>query len=590
MQTWGTDAARGERRLSARRGIAVPSLPSESPYNPRTMTAAPFYITTPIYYVNDRPHIGHCYTTIVADAIARFERMAGRDVFFLTGTDEHGQKVEKSAQTRGITAKQLADENAEHFKAALRYVGSSNDDFIRTTEPRHEKQVQEVLSRLIKTGDVYLGQFEGWYDEGQEEYVTENQAREKQYKAFNGQPLVRAKEENYYFRLSKYQGWLKELIEKTEFVRPEARRNEVLGRINAPEGLQDVPVSRTNFTWGIPVPVPAAANGAKHITYVWIDALLNYASAVGAIDPAMLPAEQRERGKYWPAQVHLIGKEILWFHAVIWPAMLKALGLGLPGCVYAHSFWIRDGKKMSKTLGNFIDLPTIEAYVGAFGRDAWRWFMLTQGPLGATDADFSHAKFVEVYNADLANGIGNAASRVANMIEKYCEGKCPAAPADTRPVAASPTAKVELPIADWSAEVSGAVEKSTARCGSLEPGEMLRAALHLSNQVDRYVNATEPFKLAKDPVRMGDVNAVLYQSAEALRIAAVLLSPALPEKMADLLRRFGQEAPDASGRFSRPLAELCRWGGLKPGTPIVKGDALFPRWDPKLPPPSASGA
>ncbi|MFM9957335.1 MAG: class I tRNA ligase family protein [Phycisphaerales bacterium] len=550
---------------------------------------SPFYITTPIYYVNDKPHVGHCYTTIVADAIARFQRMAGKDVFFLTGTDEHGQKVEKSAQARGITAQQLADENAEHFKAALGFVGSSNDDFIRTTEPRHEKQVVEAISRLLKSGDIYLGEFEGWYDEGQEEYVPENTAREKGYKAFNGSPLVKAKEENYYFRLSKYQGWLKDYIAANpEFISPEARKNEVLGRLNLPEGLQDVPVSRTNFSWGIPLPVPAAKDGAKHVTYVWIDALLNYASAVGLIDENALPAEQRGRKKYWPASVHLIGKEILWFHAVIWPAMLKALGLELPGRIYAHSFWIRDGKKMSKTLGNFIDLETIKAYCGAYGVDAWRWFMLTQGPLEATDADFSHAKFVEVYNADLANGIGNAFSRVSNMIEKYFGGKCPESKGDIEGCL-NPDSKLRQMLKELL-QVDDVVSDVTRGVSELDVEGALQSALGQSRFVDAMIHETEPFKRAKETAKMGEVATILYEAAERLRIAAILLSPAMPTKMAEILRRFGQEVPDAQGRFSKPLSELCQWGGLKPGTPIVKGEGLFPRIDPAAPAPTSAAS
>jgi len=555
------------------------------------MPNKPFYITTPIYYVNDRPHVGHCYTTIVADAIARFQRMAGKDVFFLTGTDEHGQKVEKSAQARGISAQQLADENADHFQAALRFVGASNDDFIRTTEPRHEKQVQEALARLLKSGDIYLGEFEGWYDEGQEEYVPENTAREKGYKAFNAQPLVKAKEENYYFRLSKYQDWLKEYIAKhPDFISPEARRNEVLGRLNLPEGLQDVPVSRTNFTWGIPLPVPPAKDGRRHITYVWIDALLNYATALGKFDPAQPPAGQSDRRRYWPASVHLIGKEILWFHAVIWPAMLKALDLEQPARVYAHSFWVRDGKKMSKTLGNFIDLPTIEAYCNAYGVDAWRWFMLTQGPLEATDADFSHAKFVEVYNADLANGIGNAFSRVSNMIEKYFGGKCPDRTLVKGVDSSVPSVQGKATDAygRLAAFASGMLEHSGPSIDDLRIADACGLALNLAGDVDKVIHDTEPFKLAKDPANMAAVGTILYASAEAIRIAAILLSPAMPSKMAELLRRFGQETPDDKGRFSKPLAELCQWGGLKPGTPIVKGDGLFPRIDPAAPAPSAA--
>ncbi len=547
-----------------------------------------YFITTPIYYVNDKPHVGHCYTTIVADAAARFARMAGRDVWFLTGTDEHGQKVEKSAAAKGMTPKALADENAELFKAALRYVGSSHDQFIRTTDAEHERQVQEALRRLIASDDVYLGVFEGWYDEGQQEYVTENQARERDFKGFNGQPLVKAKEENYYFRLSKRAGDLKRLFaEHPEFVQPEARRNEVLGRLNSPEGLQDVPVSRTSFKWGIPVP---GADG--HVTYVWIDALFNYTTALGLFEKD----GGGEKKKFWPAQFHVIGKEILWFHAVIWPALLMALNMPLPECVYAHSFWIREGRKMSKTLGNFIDLPTIEAYCNAYSRDAYRWYMLTQGPLGATDADFAHGKFIEVYNADLANGIGNAFSRVSNMIAKYFEGKCPEPTQHPVSKAEQQSFNVLVQKAMYNGErllcptaneLQVAKQQQDMEVGSFNIADALRESMLISGAVDIFIHEKAPFKLAKDPENMPRVGDILYASAEALRIAAVLLSPAMPEKMADLLSRLGQEGPDAQGRFARPLSELCAWGGLKPGTPIVKGDALFPRADPEAPAPVA---
>ena len=526
------------------------------------------YITTLIYYVNDRPHIGSCYTTLLADAAARFSRAAGNDTFFLTGTDEHGQKVEKSAEARGLTPKQLADENAAHFRAAFVELGCSFDHFIRTTDADHERQVQEAIRRLIASGDVYLGTFEGWYDEGQEEYVTENQAREKNFKAFNGSPLIKASEQNYYFRLSKYQPAIEKLFaERPDFVRPEARRNEVLGRLR--EGLQDVPVSRTSFSWGVPFPKDIDPSG-KHVTYVWIDALFNYITALNLLDE-----RPSDRARYWPAQVHAIGKEILWFHAVIWPALLMALRIEVPALVYAHSFWIRDGKKMSKSLGNFIDMETIRAYVKGFGLDAWRWFMITQGPLEATDADFSHAKFVEVYNADLANGIGNAASRVSNMIEKYFGGACPDAGGVTAHAGH-----------DWPALAAAGSSSALEHMSRFELRECFTAALQLSNRVDGYIHATEPFKLAKDPANLAQVGVILSHAAEALRIAAILLSPAMPEKMSELLRRFGQRPPDEKGRFETPLAELCAWGGLKPGTKITKGDALFPRADPDAPAPA----
>ncbi len=541
-------------------------------------TQSPYYITTPIYYVNDRPHVGSCYTTLLADCAARFMRASGRPVFFLTGTDEHGQKVEKSAAAKGLTPKQLADENAAHFKAAFQFLGCTFDHFIRTTDADHEQQVQEALRRLIKSGDVYLGTFEGWYDEGQEEYVTENQAREKEFKAFNGQPLIKAKEHNYYFRLSAFQKRLEEFFEKNPgFVRPDARRNEVLGRFK--EGLQDVPVSRTSFTWG--VPFPKEIEGAdKHVTYVWIDALFNYITALGLLTSSPGPTGgggrrgDRSGAAFWPANVHAIGKEILWFHAVVWPALLMALGLPTPHCIYAHSFWIRDGKKMSKSLGNFIDLETIHAYCNTFSVDAWRWFMLTQGPIEATDADFSHAKFVEAYNADLANGIGNAASRVLNMIEKYFGGAVP-----------DPQGQTTHAGHDWPALASAALAASTDAINRFDLAGALSAGMFLSKRVDAYIVATEPYRMAKDPAKMPEVGVVLYHCAEALRLAATMLSCAMPAKMSDLLQRFGQEPPRPDGSFARPLSELCTWGGLKPGTKVVKGEGLFPRADAEAPAP-----
>jgi methionyl-tRNA synthetase len=564
----------------------------------------PYYITTPIYYVNDRPHIGHCYTTTVADAAARMARLLGRDTYFLTGTDEHGQKVEKSAATKGVSPQALADENAALFEDAMRKVGASFDDFIRTTQPRHTRQVQEALKKLIASGDVYLGEFEGWYDEGQEEYVTENAAREKNYLAFNGKPLVKAKEKNYYFRLSKWQPALEKFFkEHPGFVQPQARFNEVLGRLR--DGLQDVPVSRTNFSWGIPVP-----GAAGHVTYVWIDALLNYTTAIGVID-AKADANTnpvREHGKnardltrYWPANVHVIGKEILWFHAVIWPALLMALGLPTPTCVYAHSFWVSEGKKMSKTLGNFIDLPLLEKYIERFGLDAVRWYLLTQGPLRETDADFSYAKFVEVYNADLANGIGNCASRVANMIEKYFGGKVPSG------LSAgvggwtqnTPDSTTEFNFGD---RASKAVKVATASTSGVGIDDAVLQGMELVRMVDQFINVMRPFSIAKE-IDKNPENAesmrstlatILVLCAESVRIASLLLYPAMPGKMAQLWRTWNcsplKDPSDPNSGFVAPLEELAQFGGkygLKAGQSIAKGDALFMRADPLAPAPSA---
>lgn len=508
------------------------------------------YVTTPIYYVNDRPHIGHAYTTTVCDVYARFMRAMGRETFFLTGTDEHGQKVEKSAAEHGVDPQAWADRNAAEFRRVLDLFNLSIDDFIRTTEPRHVKQVQTLLKRLQERGAVYLGTFEGWYDEGQEEYHTETKAKELGYKSpVSGKPLVRATEENYYFRLSAFAERLEALYRaQPEFVRPEARRNEVLGRLR--EGLQDVPVSRTNFRWGIPWP-----GDERHVVYVWIDALLNYVTALGIGD-----AQPSPRAAFWPATYHVVGKEILWFHAVIWPAMLMALELPLPRCVYAHSFWIANGQKMSKTLGNFIDLETIQRYVATYGLDAWRYFMVLRGPLEANDADFSATAFHDTYTSDLVNTVGNCASRVTAMIGRYFDG---AVPPDTNEVIAG---------IDWRAVCADASKRACDAAARFALAEAVESALSIVRRVDGFINQTEPFKLAKDESRRATLGAILYRCAEAVRIAAVLLHPTMPQKMAECLRALG--APDVAP--IEVVASVSSWGRLQPGTKVEK-IALFPR-------------
>ncbi|HRP63834.1 MAG TPA: methionine--tRNA ligase [Phycisphaerales bacterium] len=511
------------------------------------------YITTPIYYVNDRPHIGHVYTSTVCDVWARFTRFTGADVFFLTGTDEHGQKVEKSAHAKGISPQELADANAAYFQSVMQTFQLTNSDFIRTTQPSHMRQVQKMIAKLIEKDAAYLGRFEGWYDEGQEEYYTETKARDLKYKSpVTGRDLVRATEENYYFRLSAFQKTLEDLFAANpDFVRPEARRNEILGRLR--EGLQDVPISRTNFTWG--VPVPGAEN---HVVYVWIDALMNYITALGLGEPGS--ETHRARAKYWPATYHVIGKEILWFHAVIWPAILTALELPLPRCIYAHSFWISEGQKMSKSLGNFIDLETINRYLEAYGLDAWRYYLVTQGPLGATDANFAASHFHDIYHTDLVNTVGNCASRVTAMMGKYFDG---VVPADTGTVIADH---------NWPVIAREAVEKACAATERLALQDAAAAALALVRRVDGFINTTEPFKLAKDESRRTELASILYQCAEAVRIASLLLWPILPSRMEDFWRAIGHRIePNRGG-----LRELAAWGGLAAGTKVEKV-ALFPR-------------
>ncbi len=540
------------------------------------------YITTPIYYVNDRPHIGHCYTTLLGDCFARFERLrlGAGEVFFLTGTDEHADKVVTSAQAHNMTAIAWADQNAEEFKKAFMFIASSHDDFIRTTQDRHKTRVTEYVSALMRSGDIYKGEYEGWYDENQEEYVTETVAKDNEYKSsVTGRPLVRRRETCYFFRLSKYQARLQELFAtQPGFVSPEARRNEVLGRLRG--GLNDVPISRpvTNdpaTQFGIRVPGDDA-----HRIYVWIDALFNYLSVVDTDD----------RRRFWPASVHFIAKDILWFHAVIWPCMLMALRdadrgrfgfVELPAKVYSHAYWVRDGKKMSKSLGNFVTIEVLRAYAASFGRDALRWYLLTQGPLHETDADFSHAKFVEVYNADLANGIGNCASRVGNMMEKYFGGAVPEGALSGGLASAGGKA--------LAASVDGLVREAQASLARHHLAAALTAGIAVVRSVDQYINETAPFKLAKtiesDSGAKQKLGEILACCAEGVRIASVLLSPAMPDKIAQLWQAWNLTNGSANAGLASKgvsLADNCAFAGphgLHRGA-ISKGEVLFMRADP----------
>jgi len=510
-----------------------------------------FYITTPIYYVNDRPHIGHLYTTTVADAIARHRRQAGLDVFFLTGTDEHATKVADAASERELTPIQWADYNAEIFLSTFGRYGITNDDFIRTTEARHKEKVQHWVGQLLETGDVYLGEYEGWYDAGEEEYVPDGRAEELEFKSpISGRELIRKKEKNYFFKLSAYESTLLALLEKEpQRVQPDARRNEVIGRIR--DGLNDVPLSRTGTGgWGIEMP-----GDPEHRIYVWIDALFNYLSTV----------DTDERRHYWPASVHLIAKDILWFHAVIWPALLLALQriegnewIAVPRQLYAHSFWIHEGRKMSKTLGNFIDLERLEDIVSTYGLDALRFYLLSQGPLSVNDADFAAGRFHDLYQAELANKLGNLVSRTLHMNAKFADGCVPEPGAAGEPeaqlVAAAETAcqAVETQMADY------------------QVGRALDAALELAAATNRYLDEREPWKAAKDPEREATVPTTLYHCCEALRLVAHLLLPFLPATAAEIFSRLGL---DGAARPADPTA----FGGLPAGLPTRKGDALFPR-------------
>lgn len=516
-----------------------------------------FYIATPIYYVNDRAHIGHIYTTTVADVVARFRRVRGEDTFFLTGTDEHASKVAEAAAAHGRTPQEWADEYARGFQEAFARFGIRNSDFIRTTEDRHTQRVSRYVSELLESGDVYPGEYEGWYDAGQEEYVPETRARETDYRSpISGRPLVRRREKNYFFRLSSYAGDLRRLIEENpKAVQPDARRHEVLGRIT--EGLNDVPISRSGSGgWGIAVP-----GDPEQTIYVWIDALFNYLTAI----------DTDERRHYWPCDVHLIGKDILWFHAVIWPAVLMALRkrpgydwVSLPRRVYAHSFWIAEGMKMSKSAGNFVGLEELESYVAAFGLDALRFFLSTRGPLGSMDSDFARARFIEVYNGDLANAFGNCLSRVCNMAGRYLGGQF-SGPIPER--------------GECRDAAERCVSRAVAAYEDLRLDEAAAEALDLVRSVDLFIQRSEPFRLAKDPSRSAEVSSILHQCAEALRLAALLLWPMMPERMTEALRRLGcvGQASTLADTGSGRLDEWLRWGGLELAIPLQRGDPLFPR-------------
>ncbi|MBW2372851.1 MAG: methionine--tRNA ligase [Deltaproteobacteria bacterium] len=523
------------------------------------MAEGRFYITTPIYYVNDEPHIGHVFSTTLVDVAARAHRLLGDEVFFLTGTDEHASKVSDAATERGITAIEWADINAGRFRETFDQYSLTYDDFIRTTQERHKAPVTRWMQQLLDAGDLYLGDYEGWYDAGEEEYVPDSRAEEYDYKSpISGRPLARRTESNYFFRLSAYGDFLLELLEQRPgFVQPDARRNEVIGRIR--QGLLDVPASRTGSgEWGIPFP-----GDPDHTVYVWIDALFNYLSAV----------DTDERRHLWPADVHLIGKDILWFHAVIWPAVLEALSkcpgndwIALPGRIHAHGFWISEGQKMSKSLGNFIDLQTLDGYVERFGLDALRWFLVTQGPLGANDSDFADARFTEIYNADLANTLGNCISRVTNMTGRYLDGR--AAAPGPHPAEGELEQAAAQAVASFRESLAGFALADCAQAG-----------LELVRRVDGVIEQTKPFQLAKQEDKRPEVGAILYDCAEALRIASILLWPVLPGRVEAFWERIGADYA-APLRQRGDLEAWTRWGGLQAQTSLTKGDALFPRYAP----------
>jgi methionyl-tRNA synthetase len=507
-----------------------------------------FYISTPIYYINAEPHLGHAYTTMVADAVARAHRLMGDDVFFLTGTDEHGQKVERAAQKAGLPVRAFADAVAEKFRALVPMLNVSNDDFIRTTEPRHYASVQALWRRVRDRGYIYKGQYAGWYCTVDEVFVPETQLVDGRC-PICGNAVEKIAEESYFFKLSAFQQPLLELYRRQpDFVTPVIRRNEMIAFLEA--GLEDLSVSRTSFTWGIPVPDDPA-----HVMYVWFDALTNYMTAVGygATDSASLARFDR----YWPADVHLIGKEIVRQHAIYWPAFLLAADVPLPRRVVSHGWWLMDGAKMSKSKGN-VARPL--DYIERFGLDALRYFVFREMVFGQ-DANFADEAILTRYNADLANDFGNLVSRATTMMHRACEGRVPepAAALLARPEEAHLQASTAKLIANVTEAVRG-FQLSVA----------LRDTWEIIAETNRYLVTREPWKLAKAPDRHEELATSLYIAADTLRVVAEVLRPFMPATAERTLAMLGVTPSADSWRTLRP-------GMLKPGTLLGETVPLFPR-------------
>ena len=507
----------------------------------------PYYITTPIYYVNDAPHIGHAYTTLACDVLARFKRLDGYDVKFLTGTDEHGQKVEKSAQTAGIDPQAFTDRVSQNFRDLADSMNFSHDDFIRTTEERHKVACQDIWRRLIDAGDIYLGAYAGWYavrDEafyGEDELTTGADGKKT---APSGAEVEWVEEPSYFFKLSAWEDrLLKFYDDNPNFILPKTRRNEVTSFVKG--GLQDLSVSRTTFNWGVPVP-----GDDDHIMYVWLDALTNYITAVGYPE-----TESVEYARYWPADLHMVGKDILRFHAVYWPAFLMAAGLEAPKRVFAHGWWTNEGQKISKSVGNIIDPIDL---VNTYGLDQVRYFLLREVPFG-NDGDFSQRAMVNRMNGELANDYGNLAQRVLSMINKNCEARVPEPGAFT---------------ADDEAllgQARGLLADIRTKIDVQSFHEVLEAIWVVIRAANGYVDAQAPWKLKKeDPPRMATV---LYVLGETIRQLAVLTQPFMPQTSNVLLDQLSQGADQRDFAAAGPDAQP-----LESGLELPKPEGAFPRF------------
>ena len=491
-----------------------------------------FYITTPIYYVNDIPHIGHAYTTILADVLSRYQKQLGNDSFFLTGLDEHGQKVQDAATKRGIDPTDHCDEMSKRFTSLWERLHISNDDFIRTTEKRHKNVVKEILKIVYNAGDIYEDEYEGLYSVSEERFITEKEADTGQFR-----DIKKLKEKNYFFRMSKYQkALIAHINSNPKFIQPDHRKNEILGFLNQP--LNDLCISRpkSRLSWGIELPFDSG-----YVTYVWFDALINYITAPGFLD------DNISFDKYWPANMHLIGKDILTTHTVYWPTMLMSAGIELPKTIFAHGWWLMGDEKMSKSSGNVINPMDL---IDDYGVDPVRYYLMREMVLGQ-DANFTLKSFVNRYNSDLANDFGNLLSRISTLINKNYDGYIPKV---------SSLGDEEKRLKSISIELVKKFDNNMLR---MSINEAIEETLQFVRNINRYFEHMAPWKLVKEDLK--SAGTVLYTGAEALRICAVLLSPIMPQRIQILLSALNTESVDRN------------WGGLKSGTRLGEHKPLFPR-------------